>query len=424
MSASHRIGAVVRTLEASPAVERLASVLQAVPEIEKIVVAAPAGPDDAQDRVGRMLRAAEGMDHVVDCSDRLDCSGREADIAAMIEFHLEGRYDATEPRGFLSQTMPRIVRRGTLERIRAHSARWPYYAHFAAVGARVGGFRSSQSAVPLERDFFEALKRYRERDGHLMIRLLEFEYFAFPLQLVVRRPLRSMTVLELGSGRHFGMSLFYALAGARRVYALDADAGVRSTPEEDRALYETLRDGPVSQSLFSMAVDGRPLDTRSSLDRLFRGGRVDPKRLSWLCPAVAEAIPLPRASVDLCTSFSTLEHVNDLDRAAKEVRRVLRRGGWAIHWIDLKDHERPNDPTRLLRVPAAQWGLEPVGAPNRARFEDHLGAFRRAGLKVRAILPRQVVPVSARERARFDLPFRRRSLGELAVQFFGVVLKA
>lgn len=417
------VGAVIRTLEVTAAVERLRALLESIPAIGRVVVATPAGGDDAHDRVTRMLGASAGVDHIVDCSDRLDCAGREGDIAAMIRFHVDGGYDATEPRGYLSQTMPRIVRRETLERIRAHSAQWPYYAHFAAVGAKVGAFgERGRAQADLERRFFEEFKSYRARDGHLMMRLIEFEYFAFPLQLVVNRPLARTTVLELGSGRLFGTALFFALAGARRVWALDADPGCRTTPEEERALFETLRDGPVAQHLCSLALDGRPLNVRASLERLFPRG-VDARRLRWLCPATAEEIPLGGGSVDLCVSFSTLEHVRDLEQTAREVRRVLRPGGWAVHWIDLKDHERPDRPMEFLKAADAPWALEPVGAPNRARFGEHMDAFRRARFEVRALMPRGVEPVTARQRATLAPRFRRRGLDDLAVQLFGVVLR-
>jgi SAM-dependent methyltransferase len=43
--------------------------------------------------------------------------------------------------------------------------------------------------------------------------------------------------------------------------------------------------------------------------------------------AYSEALPLPDASVDLVTSFQTLEHVDDLWQTLREIRRILKPGG-------------------------------------------------------------------------------------------------
>ena len=46
-----------------------------------------------------------------------------------------------------------------------------------------------------------------------------------------------------------------------------------------------------------------------------------------LIQASSEALPLPSASVDIVTSFQTLEHVANLAQTLGEMRRVLRPGG-------------------------------------------------------------------------------------------------
>jgi ubiquinone/menaquinone biosynthesis C-methylase UbiE len=43
--------------------------------------------------------------------------------------------------------------------------------------------------------------------------------------------------------------------------------------------------------------------------------------------AYSEVLPLPDASVDLVTSFQTLEHVGDLWQTLREIRRILKPGG-------------------------------------------------------------------------------------------------
>lgn len=47
-------------------------------------------------------------------------------------------------------------------------------------------------------------------------------------------------------------------------------------------------------------------------------------------------IPLPDASVDLIYSCATIEHIDDPVRAAQEIGRVLRPGGWFCGWTPNK----------------------------------------------------------------------------------------
>lgn len=56
---------------------------------------------------------------------------------------------------------------------------------------------------------------------------------------------------------------------------------------------------------------------------LFRDNDFSP----CLVQGLAEALPIPDASVDLVASFQTIEHVQDLQRTLCEIRRILRPGG-------------------------------------------------------------------------------------------------
>jgi ubiquinone/menaquinone biosynthesis C-methylase UbiE len=61
--------------------------------------------------------------------------------------------------------------------------------------------------------------------------------------------------------------------------------------------------------------------------RTARGLFADNAMALSLIQAASEALPLPDASVDVVASFQTIEHVADLPRTLREIRRILKPGG-------------------------------------------------------------------------------------------------
>lgn len=52
--------------------------------------------------------------------------------------------------------------------------------------------------------------------------------------------------------------------------------------------------------------------------------------------APGTAYPLPDASVDLITSWATLEHIAEPEPAVREIERILKPGGWFCAWTPNK----------------------------------------------------------------------------------------
>lgn len=63
--------------------------------------------------------------------------------------------------------------------------------------------------------------------------------------------------------------------------------------------------------------------------------------------ADAEEIPLPTGYVDVVFSMNSLDHVDDVPAACREIRRVLRRGGWFIASLNLNEPPTPTEPWML-----------------------------------------------------------------------------
>jgi SAM-dependent methyltransferase len=157
---------------------------------------------------------------------------------------------------------------------------------------------------------------------------------AYPLEYAfhLAGDLAGRSVLDLGAGSGGNASLL-ASRGAR-VCALD-----------------------LSPDLLRLAA------ARAALDGF--GGVVTP-----LCGS-AHAIPLPAASVDFVFGNAILHHV-DLDRAAVEIRRVLKPGGRAV----FKEPVRDSRAVALLR-PLIPFHRDPISSYERPLRQAEIDAFTR-----------------------------------------------
>lgn len=67
--------------------------------------------------------------------------------------------------------------------------------------------------------------------------------------------------------------------------------------------------------------------------------------------AAAERMPFADGSFDVVSSFNSLDHVDDLDRAAREIVRVVAPGGYFLLLTDI--HEQPT----TLEPSAFSWSI-------------------------------------------------------------------
>jgi len=104
-------------------------------------------------------------------------------------------------------------------------------------------------------------------------------------------------------------------------------------------------------------------------------------QVSTIANPIEDLFSLEDHSVDLITSNSLLEHVRNLDRALEECRRVLKPGGYMLHFIDLRDHRNFNRPFTFLRYRSSHWErflTSNQSYTNRLRKSDYLNAFKKA----------------------------------------------
>jgi SAM-dependent methyltransferase len=106
----------------------------------------------------------------------------------------------------------------------------------------------------------------------------------------------------------------------------------------------TVLDFGAGRGIWAEAESGfrRDLTTLQGKCKQVIGADVDPAVLDN--PLIDEAvvlpgdgsIPLPDMSIDMVVSWAVFEHLADPARAASELRRILRPGGWICSWTPNK----------------------------------------------------------------------------------------
>jgi SAM-dependent methyltransferase len=181
--------------------------------------------------------------------------------------------------------------------------------------------------------------------------------------------LQGKRVLELGPGDNAGVALKFLLAGARQVVCLDRFFSKRDERKHSQ-IYQALRE-PLNEE--QRLLFDQVLDPLTGLSR-------DPQKLLLIFGTPieeAEKILQPE-SFDLVVSRAVLEHVYDTDQALAVIHRLLARGGYMIHKIDLRDHgmfSGNHHPLTFLTIADTVYRLmtRDSGKPNRRL----IGYYRR-----------------------------------------------
>ena len=118
-----------------------------------------------------------------------------------------------------------------------------------------------------------------------------------------------------------------------------------------------------------------------------------PKKLTrWVAPwedPARHAFLFDRA--DLIVSHSTMEHVDDIDRAYDLFGKFVKTGGWMSHQVDFRSHGFSKIWNGYRGISDKEWESETAGAPysiNREPASRHLELARRGGFEIVTLLSR------------------------------------
>lgn len=221
-------------------------------------------------------------------------------------------------------------------------------------GSRISSYSDHQQQLAMLRALREAVDRQLDTHENRFSTKLLAGQFDFVRHCVRTHglQLRGACHLEIGSGASspFARMFTHLLAGAQRAWCLELDA-IHDQAAAVRHLERIASDALLDPRRLFGDYEVQPADVLGSLasfdvSKLAAGdwSGLNRDRLEFLQRSVVDT-GLPDASVDVVISNSVLEHLPDMDAALAELARVTKRGGHAIHGIDVSDHRRYGNPS-------------------------------------------------------------------------------
>ena len=217
--------------------------------------------------------------------------------------------------------------------------------------------------------------------------------------------LNDRTVLELGPGNGLLTALYARSYGAARTWLID----VEPLAFPDVTLFAKAEQ-MLSALNFPVPGVGREPSLNIALTQL---------NATYLTEGLASLQTVPDEAVDFMFSNAVLEHVRlaEFARTAKEMRRILKPNGVAVHSIDFKDHLQ--HALNNLRFPERIWESEFISRSgfytNRLTWPAMEKIFQDAGFCVE-LKRRELWPNGLPTRQRsMVLPFKNMPPDELMV---------
>ena len=242
--------------------------------------------------------------------------------------------------------------------------------------------------------------------------------------------------LEVGTGWLLGTPIGLWLAGATEVLTVDLHRYLKAElvlelvqyvaahEAEMQDLYPWVPAAELRQKCRALAACRTLADLWASVP------------IRYLAPADATQLALPAATADYHYSTNVLEHVPApvLAGLLAEAKRLLRPGGYLLHFVDLSDHfahdDRRLSAVHFLRFGALAWAALAGNRfmyQNRLRLPQYEQLFAAAGLRI-AWQRRTVEPAALQLLEQGQLPVHRQfggfSAQELATTFWVVLARA
>ena len=182
--------------------------------------------------------------------------------------------------------------------------------------------------------------------------------------------LKEKTCLELGPGNSYINAYNCLMYGAKKVILVDKYPRYIKTQKQKEFFEKEL-----------VYIKKK----YSKKDLFFiKNNRIDPKYIKFYSKDIKD-VKLGN-KIDLVFSVSVLEHVKNVKKIIKNLRRIITKQGLMYHTIDLRDHYNFNKPFLFYKYSDKTWNnyftKEGVSYTNRLRYNDFIKLFKQNKFKV------------------------------------------
>ena len=201
------------------------------------------------------------------------------------------------------------------------------------------------------------------------------------------------TFFEVGTGHKPVIPIGFFLSGAKQVITVDLNRRIDFGLTR-KVLSWIAENAQSVESMYLEVVNSSTLCKRIEIVKKLQD---DPKtflekaNIKYLAPYDASSTELPDNSVDYHISTTVLEHITELDikRILLEAKRLLKKDGVALHFIDLSDHFQHQDTSitkiNFLRYSDKEWNRiarNEFAYTNRLRASNFMEIFSDLSFKI------------------------------------------
>jgi hypothetical protein len=213
-----------------------------------------------------------------------------------------------------------------------------------------------------------------ENDVDFVVR--NIDYFISFLPDKNKSFLKEKTLLEIGPGKNFGISLTLADLGLKNVVLLDPFL-IPWDNQYHPEFYKML--------LFELEKKFDKVDF-DSLKKVIKCNAHQTEKLICYKKGLEDCKEIHDDSIDISFSNAVFEHFDYPKKAVQELNRITKKGGIGFHQIDLRDHRNFDQPLEFLTYP--KWMFKQIikitkaHSGNRLRYSEYNAIFEKYGFSV------------------------------------------